>query len=291
MREASNWLRAVRPEAPALIPSLRAGWHPPRISWASAGAATIVLLVAAFFVAPWSLQGKSLALLHGLCAQQPTHSLYFGQTRLPFDARMTGIYGGFACSVAWFGARGRWRYGGVPPVGIVVALLIGVVALAADGFNSFLLDARQPHLYTPHNALRLTTGLLTGTTLAVFIWMLVMQTGFAATARVRRPALASGRELGGLLTVEALFGALVLTRWAPLCAPLTLLMIGSAIVVLSGLTLAFVLLLTRRDCTAASARQLAGPATAAVLLALGLLCLTAGSRFLLEAALHVPAPS
>src|SRR5262245_31628876 len=53
------------------------------------------LVVLLFLAAPWSLEHKAHAALHGLCAQRPSHSFTFGSSTLPFDARMTGIYGGF----------------------------------------------------------------------------------------------------------------------------------------------------------------------------------------------------
>src|SRR5260221_10977987 len=41
--------------------------------------------------------------------------------------------------------------------------------MAVDGFNSLFLDLRLPHLYQPHNLLRLTSGLGTGVAMAAFI--------------------------------------------------------------------------------------------------------------------------
>jgi hypothetical protein len=52
-----------------------------------------------------------------------------------------------------------------------VALVFGVAVLfmAEDGFNSLFLDLRLPHLYQPHNIIRLFSGLGTGAAMAAFI--------------------------------------------------------------------------------------------------------------------------
>jgi hypothetical protein len=192
------------------------------------------------------------------------------------------------CAAGWFLARGRWRCGGIPSVGIAVALVGFVLVLAFDGVNSFLLDTGQPYLYEPRNEVRLVTGLLTGTTLAAFIWMLVGQVAFARTQRTRLPSIRGWRDLGLLLGVEGVFALLVLTRWSPLRAPLTLLLLLAALGVVTGLALGFVILLSRREGQATATRQLTGPASVAFAIALMVLFVTAGGRFLLEAALGLP---
>jgi hypothetical protein len=58
---------------------------------------------------------------------------------------------------------------------------------------------------------------------------------------------------------------------------------------MSGLTLAFVLLLSGRESVATETWQLAGPATAALMIALVLIGTLGGGRFLLEAWLGLPA--
>jgi uncharacterized membrane protein len=235
-----------------------------------------------FLLIPGSLEGKSLAALHGLCAQQPTHSFYFGDQRLPFDARMTGIYGGFALSAVYLLSRGRWRYGDVPSV-MVTALLAGFVgALGVDGVNSTMKDMGLWYAYEPHNALRLVTGMLTGTALAVFIWMMTAQVGFSGRSRIRRSPISGIRDLGLLLAIEAVVAGLVLTGWGLLRVPLTLILLASAVAVVMGLTLAFVLLLGRREARAMTTADLAGPATVALVIALLVIGGLGGGRFLLE---------
>jgi uncharacterized membrane protein len=129
------------------------------------GFATMVL--AAFLIAPGDIASKTHVALHGLCAQRPSHSLQIGDTTLPMDARMTGIYVGAAASVAWLAAARRLRATRSPSLTVVVLLASFVVALAVDGFNALLVDLRFPTLYEPSNFVRLVTGVLAGTALGV----------------------------------------------------------------------------------------------------------------------------
>ena len=253
------------------------------LGWPTVFIALCVLPVLVFLALPWSVEEKSLAVLHGLCAQQPSHTFYFGESRLPFDARMTGIYGGFALTSLFFLARRRWGYGGLPSISLTLLLAGFVVALGVDGVNSTLLDMELPYLYEPMNQLRLVTGLLTGVTLSVFVWMLVGQVALRRNSRTERPVISGYRDLGAILAVLAVYAALVLSNWEPLRLPITALLIASAVAVLTGLSLAFVLLVGRRENQALSTVQLAAPATVALLIAFSIMALTSGGRFILEA--------
>ncbi|HYI14469.1 MAG TPA: DUF2085 domain-containing protein [Thermomicrobiales bacterium] len=235
-----------------------------------------------FLLLPGSIEGKSLAALHGLCAQQPTHSFYFGGERLPFDARMTGIYGGFAMAALYMLARGRWRYGNVPSIAVSALLASFILVMGIDGINSTLRDMGVWYAYEPQNELRLATGMLTGTALAVFIWMMTAQVGFSNRGRIRQSPITGLRDLGLLMAIETGMAALILTGWSLLRLPLTFVLLVAAVAVVTGLTLAFVLLLGRRESRAATTAELAGPATIALLVALLLIGGLGGGRFLLE---------
>lgn len=271
----------------ALQPEPRVWWT----RWSGWPALFAVLLLGAtlvFFALPWSVEGKSLAVLHGICAQQPSHTFYFGDGRLPFDARMTGIYGGFTVTSLVLLALGRWRASGLPPVSVLALVGLAILPLAIDGLNSTVRDMRGWSLYTPHNELRLATGLLAGFTLASFVWMLLGQVAFARQAGSQIPLLRGYRELGLILLAQGAFAALVLTSWSPLRVPLSLALMLAAIAALTGLMLGFVLLILRRENQALDAWQLAGPATMALLLAFGLLGGLSGMRFAMELVAGVP---
>ena len=104
-----------------------------------------------------------------ICAQLPTHTLSLGGVPLPLCARNTGIYTGAAAAVALLWRSGRGRAMLPPPRHIVGILLAAIGAMAFDGFNSVAFDLGLPHLYTPQNALRLATGLVAGTALALLV--------------------------------------------------------------------------------------------------------------------------
>lgn len=251
--------------------------------WSAVFLGLCALPVLAFLLLPWSVEGKALAVLHGLCAQQPGHTFYFGDSRLPFDARMTGIYGGFAMTAIYLFARRRWGQGGLPGLKVAAALGLFVVFMGVDGVNSTMLDMGFWYLYEPMNELRLATGLLTGVSLAAFVWLLIGQVAFRQTPRTLQPVLSGFRDLGGIFMLLIAYSAIVLSGWEVLRLPLTALLILSAVGVLTGLSLAFVLLVGRRENYATATNQLAGPATVALLIAFAVMAITSGGRFAMEA--------
>lgn len=261
--------------------------------WPNVFVGLCVVLAIGFLALPWPLESKALAAVHGLCAQQPTHSFYFGDFRLPFDARMTGIYGGFAATSLTLLGMGRWRSAGIPPRSLVVVLGAFVVLMGIDGVNSTLADVRRWNLYEPQNELRLITGQLTGVTLATFIWLLVGEIGFARPARRSVAPVGDWSDLGIVLLAQAAFATLVLSGWPALWMPVTFLLLLAAVTAVMALTLAFVLLFARRESMAYSTAALAGPATLALVIALVIIGGLGGGRFLLEWWLNIPtmAPS
>ncbi len=264
-------------------------WPTVLLGWPAVFVALCLLAFALFTLAPGTVEGKSLAVLHGLCAQEPTHSYYYGEARLPFDARMTGIYSGFALVGVYFALRGRWRHAAVPDVKTILLLAFLILPLAADGTNSFLKDIQLPYLYEPQNALRTWTGLMVGMSLATFVWMLLGQTAFRPSDASRRPLWRGPLELLGVLVLCSLLAALVGYAGLPVRLPLTYLLMASAVAVVAGLLLPFILLVTRSEQRATSALELAQPATFAVVIALAFIGLLAGSRFFLELVVGVQA--
>jgi uncharacterized membrane protein len=143
--------------------------HQATHSWVIVGLGSAYLLILAvlvFFPGP-SLLDRLRWLDSGICAQLPTHSFYPGNERLPLCARNTGIYLGFITTLLTLCVTGRGRAQRLPPWPIIIFLLLAILAMVIDGFNSFLLDLGLAHLYQPHNLLRLATGLITGLALAI----------------------------------------------------------------------------------------------------------------------------
>lgn len=256
--------------------------------WSGVFIALVVLAFALFTALPGTVEGKSLAVLHGLCAQQPTHSYYFGEARLPFDARMTGIYGGFAMTAGVLFLRGRWRAAGMQDIGVILALVVLVLPLAVDGTNSLLKDVEFPYLYEPRNILRTVTGLMLGTSLASFVWLLVNQTAFQPSPTSQAKVWKGLKELGLVLVGQMAVAAAIGFSDLQVRLPLTYLLMASAAAVVSGLLLPFVLLITRSEQRARSTYELARPATFSLLAALVFIAGMSGGRFLLEAMLGLP---
>ncbi len=242
--------------------------------------AALVLLVAAFFLAPWSLEQKTHAALQGLCAQRPSHSFTFDGRHLPFDARMTGIYGGFLGASLYLGARGRYRAFCLPRPMTMVALGSLVAAMAIDGVNSLLLDLRLGHPYEPRNIYRLITGLGAGVVLAAGVCFLLATTLWRSG---RTKATVSGlREVGLMALLQAPF-ALAVTSGVPwLYTPVALLLLVAATMTVGGLMLVVMVLVSRREGTFGSVRELEGAATTALLLGVTVMVGMAAARYLLE---------
>ncbi|MFW6075064.1 MAG: DUF2085 domain-containing protein [Chloroflexota bacterium] len=253
------------------------------LGWPAAFFSLIVALSAGFFLVPGGIEGKALAVLHGLCAQQPHHSLYFGEQRLPFDSRMTGIYGGFTVTVLYLIARGRWRTGGIPTAIPGITLLAGVAALGFDGVNSTLDDIGLWHLYTPMNELRLATGLMLGMALATFVWLLVNQIAFSERITRKGSIWPGVGDFLGCIFCQLAFAAVVLTRWEPLRVPLSFLLIWSAIAAVGGLLIGLIIMYRRTENQAVKTADLARPATVALIWAIIFMAVLSGGRFLLEA--------
>lgn len=242
----------------------------------------IVLL---FLAAPWSWEHKTHAALHGLCAQIPSHTFRLGDRPLPFDARMTGIYGGFVVTFGYLVAKGRHRAARLP--GWIVLGLLGllVAVMAVDGFNSLFLDLGRPHLYQPNNRLRLVTGIGTGMTLAVVFCFL-----FGATLWRQpnvRARVVNGRDLALLFPLQLPFALLVLSGWGWLSYPLSLLLVLSALAVVSSLALVAIVLFRRLDYTFGNATELQPTAAIALIAGVAVMALLSGGRFLLEHLLGV----
>lgn len=240
-----------------------------------------------FLGVPAPLETKSLALLHGLCAQTPDHSFWFGVVRLPFDARMTGIYGGFLVTQLYLLTRGRVRAAGLPSLPIVLLLGGFAVAMGIDGFNSLLDDTGLPAIYPPTNALRYITGALMGTTLGAFLWLLTAATLWRPDLTRREPALRGWRDLAAVLVLASGFGLAAGSGVPALYTPITLLLIGAAVLALFEIALVLIMLGRARVSAAATPRDLAGPALGALLGAYATLMLLSAGRYALEAVFPV----
>jgi len=197
------------------------------------GSAYIVALGVLLFAPGGTFLERLRALDGGICAQLPGHSFYPAGQQLPLCARNTGVYLGFASTMSVFAATGRLRASRLPPLPILTVLGGAIALMGIDGINSFFLDLGLPHLYQPHNLLRLATGLGTGTAMAA----LVVPVTNSLLWREEDPhySLGSWRELAVMPPLLLLVFLAVASTTGPIGAPL---LYPIAIISSAGLILA-----------------------------------------------------
>ncbi len=249
----------------------------------------LAVSIGAFLLAPWSLQDKSLAALHGLCAQQPGHSFWFGDARLPFDARMTGIYGGFLIVGIYLLSRGRLYRSGPPPASVLITAAVFVAIMGVDGVNSTLNDFGMPYVYEPSNHLRYFTGAMTGTSLALFIWMIAGGVLWSPQVAIDKPIMRSWKEFLPIATLVTMFWALLQMQVAFLFAPIAVFLVISAVIVVSSIALVALRLATGGFQKALRPLDLSRSAVVAILIAYAVMSSISGARFMLESMATVQA--
>lgn len=269
-------VRAVR--VTRVLHAMRAFW-----AWPIAAVVAMVALVGA----PGPLHHTAHQVLHGLCAQQPSHSFFFGDHALPFDARMTGIYGGLMVAFCWFAFHGRLRGWGIPPRSVIALLVTLVGLMAVDGTNSLLVDLQLWHPYPPTNVGRLLTGLGAGVAMASLLAWLFATSVWASGQP--RAAVRSLRELGEIGVFLIPYVIAILLAPEVLYHPMSILLLFSAWTTLTALMLIVVVLSIRRDGTFVNAHQFHGPVLGASVLALALMVGLAGARYWLERMIGLPA--
>lgn len=206
----------------------------------------VVALAALAFWPGASLLDRLRTLDGGICAQIPSHTLIIGGQMLPLCSRNTGIYMGFISTFLFLAATGRLRAAYLPGKWVAVVLGIAVLFMAEDGFNSLFLDLRLPHLYQPHNLLRLFSGLGTGVAMAAFI--VPVANTLVWRVEDERSSFGSLRALAPLVPVLLLVFLLVGEIEAPvLLYPVAILSSAGVVIALSLINVVLVLGLTNRS--------------------------------------------
>jgi uncharacterized membrane protein len=248
---------------------------------------TAAAAVAGFLAAPWPLAEKAHVVLHGLCAQTPSHTILLGGQPLPFDARMTGIYSGLAVVMAVTGIRTRFRASGIPawPVIGLLALLVG--AMAVDGFNSLFLDLGMWHPYESQNWLRLVTGAGAGAALGVTLCFLI---GTTLWQRTDSRQIIAWRDLGVSLIAWAAIAGLFLSGWGVLYPVLCMLLVLSAVFTICTIAYLMLTLTRMTNNRHISFTGIGGEGAAGIVLGFLAIALLAGGRFVLEYWLGIPMP-
>jgi len=197
-----------------------------------------MLLTLAFLLfAPEGLLGKADAIAYAVCHRIDLRSYHIGDRPLPLCARCTGMYLGAMLGLAY-----QWliskRSSATPPPRVITGLIFLALAFAVDGINSYLtLFPNFPHLYPPHNSLRLFTGTGMGVVIAAMLYPAFHHTVWQEVSP--EPALKNLRQLFALIALAILVDLMVLTQNPLILYPLALL---SAAGVLALLTIIYTML-------------------------------------------------
>lgn len=197
---------------------------------------------------------KTRLIGYAVCHQLPERSFHLGGEQLPLCARCSGTFLGALAGFVLLTLRGRYRVIGLPPVPIVVVLVLFVVALGIDGLNSYLtFFPGLPHLYQPHNWLRLTTGTLNGLALSAIIYPVLNYSLWRDV--VDAPSIRDSKELGLLIATGIGIVIVVLLEPAPLLFPLAILSTLGVLTLLTVLNTILLLMLFNRHGRAVTWQQ------------------------------------
>lgn len=234
-------------------------------------ALSVLVIVGAIVVSPFSLLGKADLVGYAICHRIPERSFIIGGRQLPLCARCTGTFLGAVLGLTMMLLLRRGRASRLPPASVLLVLVTFVGIWGFDGLNSYLtLIPRAPYLYEPRNWLRLTTGLLNGLALIIFVMPIYNFTLWREPTRER--VVKSLWELVAILPVVALLVFVIQAGVDVLLYPLAIvssLGVVMMLVIINSMLAAVVL---RREGYARTWKQLLVPLT--VGLALSVLLLT-----------------
>ncbi len=201
--------------------------------------------------------------VHGVCARE--HTLVLGGVVLPLCQRNTGIYAGFLATLITLVLLGRGRAAKLPPAPILGLLLLNVVWMGVDGFNSLLLDIGAGNLYTPQPVLRILSGLAMGMTVGTLL-LFAFNLTLRANPQRSQPVMGGWRDVAVVALVElALFGLIRLA--GPVIAyPLAIFSTLGILLVMFSVNLMVVAMVSRYEGMVTRVVQLARPAMVALVL-------------------------
>jgi uncharacterized membrane protein len=240
--------------------------------------ALVLAALFGFALAPGELPTKLSRAMAGICGLRPSHSYFAGSLQLPLEARLLGMYGGFALTLSVLLERRRFgaqRLGNRTTI-IVLALLF--VSMVLDGVHSTFAELGLMRLYTPTNELRLSTGLFSGVALAPVLLWLLNGVALPRSTSNARPVVGSPMELGIPLLFCSLFAWLVIQEHRVLYYPMALIGVVGVVAMLAIAALLVILSVSQQAGTVRQADQFVAPGSLAVLVAFGVLLGTSALR-------------
>lgn len=214
----------------------------------------LTVILVALFGPPWPFLNKADLIGYAICHRIPERSFFMAGRQLPLCARCSGTYLGAMLGLTSMWVLGRRRAAGLPPKGIMAVLAAFIFALAVDGLNSYLtFFPNAPHLYEPHNILRLTTGSLNGLALSFIVFPLF---NFTLWQKVKpEPVLQNFRELIFVLVADAVIIFAVQSQFDILLYPIAFISSAGVLVMLTLVNTMIVLIVIRRENVASSWEQ------------------------------------
>lgn len=259
--------------------------HGTRTTFLLAVAALAVLAILAWLQPAFLLDiGDHIG--YAVCHQLPARSFFLAGRRLPLCARCSGTFLGVFTAYAAVMLRRRTRCTALPPIPITALLLLGVGLWAIDGLNSYLELLNLPHVYSPHNGLRLAAGMLNGLALGTLVWPVVAITVWKEPRSA--PVLRGWSEYGALLAAGGVESGLILLGWPPALYLLALLSLAGVLAILLTVNLLLVTVLMRKEGKARASCNLLLPAGIAAIISAGMIAGMDILRWWLTTTYHLP---
>jgi uncharacterized membrane protein len=130
----------------------------------------VLIIVLAIVLSPASILRKADRVGYAVCHQIPERSFVLAGRPLPLCARCTGTFLGAMLGLVAMLLLGRRLASRMAPAPVLFLLIVFIALWGFDGLNSYMtLFPGGPHLYDPRNWLRLTTGMLNGLALVIFV--------------------------------------------------------------------------------------------------------------------------
>ena len=268
-------------------------WQPPdpsppdtRRDWLLLALA-LIAIIGITLLAPGGLLDKADKVGYAVCHRITIRSFLIGERQMPLCARCTGQYLGAVAGLLYLLLRGRARASELPSPSVLTVLLLFLGIWAFDGVNSYLtLFPGMPHLYEPHNILRVSTGLLQGFAVVSLVWPVFNLTAWAQPDPQR--SLDHVGELASLVGIGALLVLALQSEVEAILLPLAIVSSLGTVLMLTLVLTVMVLLVLRRANRATRWRHLLMPLAAGLATSLTLIALIDSARASRTRALGLP---
>jgi len=195
---------------------------------------------------------------YALCHRITERSFTINGRQFPLCARCSGMYLGVALVIMVMILAGRMRRALLPPLPLLLILFAFIAIMGIDGINSYShFFPNAPHLYQPHNWLRLLTGMGTGVAMGLILLPALAQSLWRSPQY--HPIIGTKRELTELLVLAVLTVLLLLSNQSALLYVLALVSVAGLLFIVTALNTIILLILFRKDGRATSWKQTVVP--------------------------------